>query len=324
MRDTTRRSTRCLFSSPMPATRPTSSHCRSSPPPRIRATRYTSVTQNSTSKVVVESRCPTAIAAPDAAVASAATACPARPAPSSRAIKATSTTTRLSQRPTRSVVRAGLRRTSIPRSGRAAESGPADRRIPKRDVGQRRGSTARRGGSRNGSPSQRAAAARRPRPEARATRRLGSPTTHHRPTVSRPPPLPTPRDDGIRLGPAPGPALSQTLTSSLSRARLHARRSPSPPRSSWRWGPGRGGPGVTAAVVAATERVLGVARRAHRACGVFGACTSRSCSASRTDRRGREHPHERCVGAIALDAGQLAGLVRDAPDQRHHVREAVP
>ena len=46
-----------------------------------------------TSKVVVESRCPTAIAAADAAVASAATACPARPAPSSRAISATSTTT---------------------------------------------------------------------------------------------------------------------------------------------------------------------------------------------------------------------------------------
>ena len=73
---------------------PASSHWRSSPPPRIRVTTYTSVTQTSTSKVVVESRCPTAIAAPDAAVASAATACPARPAPSSRAIRATSTTTR--------------------------------------------------------------------------------------------------------------------------------------------------------------------------------------------------------------------------------------
>ena len=90
----TRRSTRCLFSRPMPTTSPASSHWRSSPPPRIRVTTYTSVTQTSTSKVVVESRCPTAIAAPDAAVASAATACPARPAPSSRAIRATSTTTR--------------------------------------------------------------------------------------------------------------------------------------------------------------------------------------------------------------------------------------
>ena len=51
-------------------------------------------TQTRRSNVVVERRWPTAIATPEAAVASAATAWPARSAPSSRAIRATSTTTR--------------------------------------------------------------------------------------------------------------------------------------------------------------------------------------------------------------------------------------
>ena len=79
---------------------------------------------------------------------------------------------RPSRRPTASAARAGLRRTSIPRSGRAAGSGPAGRRTPKRDVARRHGSTARPGDSRNGSTSQPAAGTRRLRPAVRATRRL--------------------------------------------------------------------------------------------------------------------------------------------------------
>ena len=127
--------------------------------------------------------CPTAIAAPDAAVASAATACPARPAPSSRAIRATSTTTR-------AIARAdGIRspRGSAPNahSERRPSSGvSADRHNPKRDVEPRRGSTARRD-SRTGWPPQRAAVPPRLRPEERRPGDSRSLATHDQPTASR-------------------------------------------------------------------------------------------------------------------------------------------
>ena len=103
--------------------------------------------------------------------------------------------------------RAGPCRTPTPRSGRAAGSGPAGRRTPKRDGARRHGSTARPGDSRSGSTSQPATGARRLRPAVRAPRRLDPAHDPRWPTVSR-------RFRGRRAG-------SRTQKRTTSNAPLH-------------------------------------------------------------------------------------------------------
>jgi hypothetical protein len=82
-----------LFKATSPATAPSTSHRRPSPPVRASpSTSHATTSQASTSNVAVETMCPIARTNPDTAAASAANTCARRPPFSSRAIRAVTST----------------------------------------------------------------------------------------------------------------------------------------------------------------------------------------------------------------------------------------